>query len=395
MNDTTIKTGFWRVSHESALSQIAAIWITVAGSFALLILPLLVGALGDSLGIGAKEMGFLASADLVGMGLASGLGVFWVRKVPWRVAAAAALLLFIGANYLTTQVTSYGALIAIRFLAGIGGGAAMAVGLACQSDSSHANRLFALFIFAQSFCIFLGFTILGQARIEHGLNGVLIGIVVFCIPALLLVLALPKKGIDRAAAVAAGGGKISMKRPILCLIAAFFFFTSIGGVWAFAEGVGVAQAVAKADISKSLGFAAFAAMTGSLLAAWLTEKIGLMRILIIAAVIYITALFLLGSFEGSNGYLIAICAFQLGAVMGIPLMLACINTFDTTGKLVVLMLGVIKLGYATGPAVMGFVISGNDYSMVFIVSGVLSLMGLLGNSWLMHSTQKKALAEAA
>jgi predicted MFS family arabinose efflux permease len=367
----------------------------VAGSFALLILPLLVGALGDSLGIGPKEMGFLASADLVGMGLSSGLGVFWVRRVPWRVSAALALILFIGANLLTTQVTSYSALIVLRFLAGLGGGAAMAVGLACQSDSKHANRLFALFIFAQSFCIFLGFTILGQIRIDHGLNGVLMGIVVFCIPALLLTLALPRKGIDRAAAVTAAGGEISMKRPILCLIAAFLFFTSIGGVWAFAEGIGVAEGVAKADISKSLGFAAFAAMTGSLLAAWLTEKLGLMRILIIAAVLAVSALILLSQFEGSKGYLMAICAFQLGAAMGIPLMLACINAFDSTGKLVVLMLGTIKLGYATGPAVMGQVISGNDFSLVFIISGVLSLVGLLGNSLLMHSTQKKmALSEA-
>lgn len=379
---------FWHVSHESTISQIVAIWLTVVGSFALLMLPLLVGSMGDSLGISPKEMGFLASADLVGMGLSSGLAVFWVRKVPWRISAIAALATFVAANLLTTQVTSYSALIVIRFIAGLGGGSAMAIGLACQSDSKHASRLFGYFITSQMFCIFLGFMVLGKIRLTYGLDGVLMGIVVLTLPTMLLVMFLPKKGIDRAAAIAKGN--ISWDKPIICLFFAFCFFTSVGGIWAFSEGIGVAGGLAKGEISQTLGFAAFAAMAGSLLAAKFTEKLGLKRILIVTAVIAASALYLFNAFNGSTEFLITVCVFQLGAAMGVPLMLALINTFDSTGKLVVLMLGVIKLGYAAGPALMGQVIQNNNYSMVFFYCAILSLTGLLGNSLLVHFSQQKS-----
>lgn len=377
MNEATLKSAGWEISHDSIPSMAAAIWITVVGSFALLILPLLMGVMTDEMGLNPQQMGFLASADLTGMGLSSGLAIFWVRRLPWRLSASVSLLVLMGSNLLTMQVSHFETMLLVRFVAGFAGGAAMAVGLSCQSDSRHSNRLFGFFVSGQCISAMLGFFLLGMIKEKWGLDGILLGITAFCVPALLLVSLLPNQGVIRQARQLTQAQ--SWTRPVLSLIAAYFFFTSIGGLWAFVERIGIAAGIDASDVSTALAMAAGVALMGALGAIWLIERFGLPR-MIMCILVGLVSAFTLFSYIGSYAeFFLALCIFQFSFGLGIPLMMSIINSIDSSGLLIVMLLAVIKLGYATGPALMGLLVSEGSYTGVCFASGVLCTAGLMGS----------------
>ena len=63
----------------------AAMWMTVIGTLGILFLPLMVSGIIDELGFDKKQAGYIAAAEMAGVAIASGLGIFWVRRVNWRI----------------------------------------------------------------------------------------------------------------------------------------------------------------------------------------------------------------------------------------------------------------------------------------------------------------------
>ena len=91
---------------------IAAVCITFISVGSFLILPLLVGAAADDMGLTERQVGFLASAGMAGAALSSALAVFWIRRVDWRRAGYLSVGVLLAALFMTT-----GSFIAVLVLA--------------------------------------------------------------------------------------------------------------------------------------------------------------------------------------------------------------------------------------------------------------------------------------
>ena len=108
------------VDRRSAVASV--IGLGAIGSIVFILLPLLIGAFSDRLALTAEQVGWLGSADMIGMFLAAVLATAWIRSLNWRMAALAAAALLAFCHLLSAGVTEFSALLVVRVIAGFAGG---------------------------------------------------------------------------------------------------------------------------------------------------------------------------------------------------------------------------------------------------------------------------------
>lgn len=352
----------------------AAMWMTVVGTLGILFLPLMVGGIISELGFTEKLAGYIAAAEMAGVAVVSGLGVFWVRRINWVTIAILSTVLFIAANWISTGVTEYWPMFASRFFVGAASGALLAIGLACQSDSKNADRIFGYWVACQMAVSSAGYILLPSVRETWGLDGFLFALIILGFTAFVSIVFLPARGLNRASAQEKQTNKILTSA--LALGGALFFFMAQGGLWAFLERLGLAATLSTTEIGFALAISSYLGIVGGLAKNWLADAIGTLSpfIFVIVGELIMLMLFAIGS--GSAMFAIAVCMLQFFWAMGMASFLAGLNVIDSSGGLVLLLMSVAKAGYSLGPAMMGWLIIGDDYTGVLFACGVLVTVGV-------------------
>jgi len=375
------KTGKAQANDPELIAQInkistvaAAMWMTVVGTLGILFLPLMVGGIISELGFTEKLAGYIAAAEMAGVAVVSGLGVFWVRRINWVTIAILSTVLFIAGNWISIGVTEYWPMFASRFLVGAASGALLAIGLACQSDSKNADRIFGYWVACQMAVSSAGYILLPGVRATWGLDGFLFALIILGLTAFVSIVFLPARGLNRASAQEKQTNKILTSA--LALGGALFFFMAQGGLWAFLERLGLAAALSTTEIGFALAISSYLGIVGGLAKNWLADTIGTLSpfIFVIVGELIMLMLFAIGS--GSVMFAIAVCMLQFFWAMGMASFLAGLNLIDSSGGLVLLLMSVAKAGYSLGPAMMGWLIIGDDYTGVLFACGVLVTVGV-------------------
>ena len=381
MTSAANKTGKAQANDPELIAQInkistvaAAMWMTVVGTLGILFLPLMVGGIISELGFTEKLAGYIAAAEMAGVAVVSGLGVFWVRRINWVTIAILSTVLFIAGNWISIGVTEYWPMFASRFLVGAASGALLAIGLACQSDSKNADRIFGYWVACQMAVSSAGYILLPGVRATWGLDGFLFALIILGLTAFVSIVFLPARGLNRASAQEKQTNKILTSA--LALGGALFFFMAQGGLWAFLERLGLAAALSTTEIGFALAISSYLGIVGGLAKNWLADTIGTLSpfIFVIVGELIMLMLFAIGS--GSVMFAIAVCMLQFFWAMGMASFLAGLNLIDSSGGLVLLLMSVAKAGYSLGPAMMGWLIIGDDYTGVLFACGVLVTVGV-------------------
>lgn len=352
----------------------AAMWMTVVGTLGILFLPLMVGGIIDDLGFSEKQAGYIAAAEMAGVAVASGLGIFWVRRVNWVTIAILSTLAFIAANWASTGVSEYGPMFICRFFVGAASGALLAIGLACQSDSKNADRIFGYWVACQMTVSSAGYLLLPSVRAAWGVDGYFIALVILGFTAFLSLMFFPARGINRKS------GRTKQENTFLtgslALGGALLFFMAQGGLWAFLERLGLAAALSTTQIGIALAISSYLGIVGGLAKNWLAGSLGMLSpfVFVIVGELIMLALFAIGA--GSIMFAVAVCLLQFCWAMGMASFLSGLNVIDSSGGLVLLLMSIAKAGYSLGPAMMGWFIVGDDYSGVLIACGVLVVVGM-------------------
>ncbi|MDX1643036.1 MAG: MFS transporter [Thermoanaerobaculia bacterium] len=354
----------------------AVIGVGVVGSIVFLVLPFLVGAFTDELGLSRERVGYLGSADMLGMFVAAALATLWVRRFDWRRVAALALAILVGCHLISSLVDGFAPLAAVRALAGFAGGSLMAIALTALGDGRNPDRHFALFISGQ---LGLGALLLGliPAVIERfGLDGIFLSLAGVTAVAWGLVSMVPRSGRPTAADRGAQRSSFGLLPGLAALGACFVFNLGVMAVWAYMERIGVAADLPKETIGSALGLSLLAGLGGALLAALLVDRFGRVLPLTLTVALQLVALGLVAR-GGAIGYAIGAMLFSFCWNFPVAYQLAITVRVDPSARLVVLFLGAVKLGYALGPAAAGLLlVPGGSYapalwlgSACFVVSG--------------------------
>ena len=346
----------------------------VIGSIVFLLLPMLIGAFTENLSLGAQQVGLLGSADMIGMSIAAVLATVWIRSCNWRAVAALACGLLILCHVLSGFVQAFVPLFLIRVAAGFAGGSLMSIALTSLGDTRRPDRFFALFVAGQLALGALGLWLFPAFLAQFGLRGVFSALAAVVGGAALFIPFIPQQGRKIEPAAPSESHNRTMLPGVMALLACFIFNLGIMAVWAYLERMGHAAGLDASFIGRTLSLSLVAALVGALLAAAVEDRFGRVMPLIITVVVQTLALLLLSGDLSRDAFLAGVMLFAFAWNFPVAYQLAITVSMDVSGRLVVLFLSAVKLGYAIAPAVAAQLIARGDGFFPVMVLGALAFL---------------------
>jgi predicted MFS family arabinose efflux permease len=339
------------------LELLASITLGVVGYGVYLGLPVILGSLTDSLHfLGARQIGWIASLELLGLTLGSVLTarILGERSSRWLAGGAISLgLLF---NACTAFVHDFYLICALRLLAGVAGGACYSLSLASLAWFGETNR--------NAASLGVGFVLMGSVElaaipwIDHhcGARGVFLTLaLLYSIPASLMpFLARPQRGQPSSDHTVSQAGRARSLGSLgaigaACLTAIAVFNLSSTMFWTYVEQLGQALGVATVWVAKSLTVANAVTLVSTWLALFLARRFGQHRPQILGL---IGTVVLLASWHLSaspTDFAVRVFLwFQIQAIC-IVHQISLLGTLDGSGRLAALLPAAQGVGQCAGP----------------------------------------------
>lgn len=362
-----------RISHRSlVLSAFASAY--GVGLLTLLMLPFLMGAMMDGLGLSEGTTGLILSVEFTLAMVSSLLIAPYINRVPRRTIAIVGTLMAIAANIISAYVTDVALLISIRAFAGFGAGLALATGnsvIAAAKDPDKAagqvNVLFVVLMIA----VMLGFGFIAD---NFGLKGTYFGVAATYAVMLLMVIRLPQyidTSSDESAADApekgsAKSGNVKLIGLVsIGMMATMFLFSMRDTMgWAFVEQIGVSLGYTTSEMGMILALQAFIALIGPMIVAKVGTRFGITIPVLIGIIGHgsITLGYLMAS-ESKFFYTLIVLMNATAYFYALAYLTGLAASLDKEGRVVAATGSFIALGIAIGPAFAGQLIDLGGYSI--------------------------------
>lgn len=352
----------------------AAVVISVVSVAGFLVLPLLVGAASEDLSLSDQQVGFLSSTVLLGSALSSIGAFFWVRKLDWRRAAGVTLLLLLIGHSAALASSSLLAIALGLACAGLGGGSAYSLALTILSDGSHPDRNFGISLAAQVSFQVVGLLFLPAVIAEHGLDGVLLVLLLMDALALCVVVLLPRTG---RVVQQLRLSSVLKPAPFLALGGCLLFFFNVGCYWTYIERMGDAAGLSANFIGKGLSMGVVLGIVGALLAAWKVERYGRAWPLAFGALGTVMAAWLLAGELTQRLFIASVALYNFVWNYSLAYQYAAVNAVDESGCSVAVAPAFHALGAAMGPAVAGLLLVNGNFNVVVVLVSVSVILSLV------------------
>lgn len=350
----------------------ALVTVGVMAVTSLYLQPMLVGGMISDRGFSEQQAGFIASADLAGMALASFVALAWLTRVGWRSAALAGLAIMALANAATTVVFSPELFAAVRFASGLGGGTLLAIAMVGIGHSEQADRNYAILLVCQLLFGTLGLWASPFLLARFGLNGAYWLLALFAVLVMAVTAAIPTIRAREASVT----GTVPAQTWLACsavLLAILLFFVEQNAVWAYSERIGNAAGLSAEYIGFSLGLANLMGLVGAALVAWLGTRFGRLVPLCAVTVVQVVCLAVLVGQMGDRTFLAGMMLLAFAWNVIIPYQLGILAEIDASGRLLALAATVTGVGLALGPGVGALVLRGENYASINVLAGVLAI----------------------
>lgn len=359
--------------------------LAVLGSMTLmplLVLPVMVGSFVDYLGLTESEAGYLASAGFLGSAVSAIYVSLRIHHLDLRRLASLGLVLMIfadGASSAAVQMPFW-ALVALRFISGVGGAAAYASVMSAYANWREPDRAYGLFMSFQFFFSAVGLYGLPWMLPDSGISGMFILFAVLDVAALALVSQLPEAHERRGA----GSGAplewhvIVAGTSVLCLFGIGLFEAANMANFTYSERIGLSFGLSSQEIGLVLGAVTVLGIPAAFGVFLLGSRFGRFGPIMVTALVQSTALFLLLTGTGHATYITAMCLLAIGWAFALPYFQAIEAEIDPGGSVVVAGGFATAFGGFAGPAVAASLVSPGSYSnMIFAAMGAYFLVVIL------------------
>ena len=207
------------------------------------------------------QIGWLFSAELGAMSLATLPAWWWMSRLDWRRVALTAGMVFLAANLASAVVTQYETLLAARFIASLAGGTLMILCISCAAGTPNPSRVYAFWVLGQLLLGMLGLLALPGLFATFGLKVVyliLAAIMLCCLP---LVSAFPPR--FQPLSVSRQQPSTALWRQALAVLAVLTFYISLSAVWTFIGTIGSAAGLSPTQVGLVLAAATVCGIIGA------------------------------------------------------------------------------------------------------------------------------------
>ncbi|WOH36706.1 MFS transporter [Thalassotalea fonticola] len=369
----------------------AAVIISIVGNAVFIGMPMLVGSLADTLGFNEQQLGWLASADLMGIFVASIAVSLLINKVNRQTLAYIGITIAIIANFCSTLFHQFDTLFMIRIISGLGGGICYSVGVASLAGTHKTARNFSILLFVLVAVNAIELYTFPDISAKWGVDGIFLFFCAAFVGTYYFVRYLPKTNehnkIENSEvesdeqlqdANQQSATEIPSWIPWLCLAAVACVYINVGAFWAFIERLGVDANLSNDFISNTLALGTLFTLTGCAIATWMSNRFGQSKPLLAAFILMTAILFLLAFKVDATSYVVAATVFNFCWLFIDVFQLGTIGNIDHTGKYAALVPGAQGLTQSVSPAVAGYILSeGYGYSGVMMLCAVGTISAMI------------------
>lgn len=353
--------------------------IGVIGLAVFLALPIYVGGLVEGRGFTERQAGLISSVEMGGLALGNIVFLLLTRRLGMRTLAVAALLVMAVGNGATVLARGFDAILLMRGLSGIGGGAAFALTTAVLSGATNPDRWFSIFLVAQlafqAVALWLGPIALQLTSVDacYALPAVA------ALAVLPFLSALPSLERHRIPQNRSAAGAEFV--PIgMTLFAMLLLFAATGGVWTYLERMGSAAGLTPHEIGGALGASGIAGVIGPSVTLWLSRRSQRIAPIVIFMGLLIAGHLLLIDVTSFAIYFTAVCMFNFAWNALIPYYYGVLANIDREGRAAVAGNVLATVGLSAGAAVAAGLTQGSGYARLLLMASAACL-GSLALLW--------------
>ena len=339
------------------------------GLLGLWALPFLISAIIHDLQLNEAQAGLLMSAEFGFTMLASLLVAPFMGRAPRRTLALAGTLLAIAANLVSANIENLYALAAVRCIAGIGAGLALACGNAAVASAKHPDRIAGHMNVLSVLLMIV--VMLGYAKVMalYGLPGLY-----YAMAATMAVMLLAIPAMQQQAPVAApllnpvtgkGAGNVLLSLPAVCMMLAMFVFQARDTMgWAFVERIGTMVGYSGDELGVLLSVQSVVGLIGPLLAAMIGKRFGMSTPVILAVLLTggTSLAYVLGE-HSKTMYTAGVMTICITYFYALSYLTGLAAELDREGRVVAAAGSFLSLGLAVGPAISGGLISLGGFTL--------------------------------
>ncbi len=323
------------------------------------------------------QIGWLFSAELGAMSLATLPAWWWMSRLDWRRVALTAGVVFLAANLASAVVTQYETLLAARFIASLAGGTLMILCISCAAGTPNPSRVYAFWVLGQLLLGMLGLLALPGLFATFGLKVVYLILAAImlccCLP---LVSAFPPR--FQPLSVSRQQPSTALWRQALAVLAVLTFYISLSAVWTFIGTIGSAAGLSPTQVGLVLAAATVCGIIGAGGAALRgTRRADRLPVWLGYGLLIVSVGLLIGQ-PLLVRYAIAALLFKFTWTFVLPFILARVAGLDNSGRLMNSINLVIGGGMAAGPALAGALLQHfASADPLLAAAGVCALLSLI------------------
>jgi hypothetical protein len=338
--------------------------------------PLLLGALAEEGRISASQLGVVATAELLAMGLTAGFAGSLLKASRLKLIATAAMIILAAIDALTPFAR--GSLIVLaRTAAGVPSGILVWITIAFIARTPTPERWAGAYVTAQTLAQFLmAAAVTAFVAPRFGADGGFVALAVLCVITIAVASLLPRGLAPLPDAATAG---LPDARGWVALSASFLFIALSGGVWVYVEQLSHqahhAASIAGQAVSVSLALQVAGGLAATLLAGrvrWLWALIGCA-----AADLAIFAGFAL--LPGPLPFIALTGALGFFWLFATPFLVPMTIEADPTRRAALLIGGAQLVGGSLGPLFASFFVTDADArgALIFASACVIAAGGIV------------------
>ncbi|MBY5992229.1 MFS transporter [Ferrimonas balearica] len=353
-----------KAAADGLVARVLLAFLATAGLFYVNIMPALVDGLVTGLDFSKRDAGLVGSLNVYGAALGAFAIVLVVKRLAWRRAAYAMLLTLLALDALSILVTTPMALMALRFVHGVVGGALVGVGFAVIARASDPDKTFGMLLLVQFGLGGLGVMYLPRLVPEYGTAVLFLSLIAFTLVTLAMVPFLDDYPVARPHAEQDSAAGIE-KRPLALTLAALFLFQGANmGLYAYILPLAEAAGLGTEFTSRTLGQAAWVGILGSGLVVLFSVRFGRTWPLLLA--IGLTAVGTWGLHLSEREWVFWLANVGIGVTWAfvIPYLLGMAAAFDRHGQMAALGGFASKMGLASGPMVAALLVGEGNYTLL-------------------------------
>lgn len=359
-------------AHITSVSEMMALGILgIAGNIAVFILPVIVGALVDYVDFSIQQASYIASADMFGLGVGTLAWSKFILTSNWRkFALLSAVLLFTGNAFCAINETFIAVAIS-RFVAGVGAGLMLTIGVSGLSQTLNPDRVMGIFGMAvtgvASLCLFA----FPHLLVASGSEGMFFALAGFACLGGVSCWFIPKFSVAKSpereqVPISPASSHPSPLMQTITIFGVFLVFFCMSLYLVYLERVATANGFAVGQISMALGTAQFTGVAGALTAAVIATRFGNRMLPMMFAII----LPLIGALVIANSssfilFLGASIALIYSWSMLYPYVIGVMISLDATAKLVTYALVAMTLSKSLSPLFGSFLVSETDFDLAY------------------------------